>query len=212
MDFSKIPEGLKLGLSGINYVDFTGKLSDCDPWQYLEQSLAFICSADGPYNIAVQEKKAYAALHDFLHPKKSRPLFLWAAAVVLIMAGVTFYIFSLPKGNLAAPDMLSTPSISSEVNQVLKIAYTSPLGNTPIQAAAMVLTSKKNELKEKWVPLNNGQELSSEDRYFIALNPIQDCYVYVFQIDSTGTGLAIPHQSFWRSLLWPESGSRRHLD
>ena len=67
-----------------------------------------------------------------------------------------------------------------------KIAYTSPLGNTPIQTAAMVLTSKKNELKEKWVPVNNGQELSSEDRYFIALNPTQDCWVYVFQIDSTG--------------------------
>ena len=186
MDFAKIPKGLRLALSDINYVDFTGKLSDYDPWQYLEQSLTSIGSADGPYDVAVRQKTAYTALHAFLLPKKTRWVLLWATAVGLIAAGAAFYVLSLPRENLASPDSISTPGIAAEINQALKLSYTSHLGNTAVQAAAVVLTGKKDEAREKWVPLNNGQELSSEDRYFVALNPIQDCYLYVFQIDSTG--------------------------
>lgn len=187
MDFAEIPEGLKLVLADINYVDFTGKLSDYDPWAYLEQSLAAICSADGQYDIAVQEKKAYTALHVFFkQPLKLWLFLMWAAAAFLILVGIAVYVFSLSKGNLASPDSISTPGIAAEINQALKLSYTSPLGNTAVQAAAAVLVSRNNESNADWTTLSNGQELSSDDRYIIAFRPIQICHLYVFQIDSTG--------------------------
>jgi len=175
MDGVEIPEWLKLVLSGINRVDFPGKSSDYDPWEYLKQSLAYIGSAAGEQDIAAQKKN-----------KKAYPVPLWAAVVVVILAGAAVYWYSLSSVNLASPDSISIPNITAEVNQALKLSYTSPLGNTAVGAAAAVYISRKNESKEKWARLNNGQELSSDDRYIIAFRPIQDCYLYVFQIDSTG--------------------------
>ncbi len=186
MDFAKIPGGLKLALSDINYVDFTGKLSDYDPWQYLEQSLASIGSANGAYDKAVQKKTAYSALHNFLQSKAKRPVPLWAATGAVILAIAAVYAYHLSLQNLASPDSIFFPGIAAEVNQALKLSYTSPLGNTAVRAAAAVLVSRNSPSKAIWAPLSNGQELSSDDRYIIAFRPIQECHIYVFQIDSTG--------------------------
>jgi hypothetical protein len=111
---------------------------------------------------------------------------MWAVAIAVLVAVFAGYYLIPGKANLQQPDKFHFTQLAPDINEVLKLAYTTPLKQPDIQAAAAVYIGKKSEEVGGWVTLRNGQELSSSDRYFITMRSNEVCYWYVFQIDSTG--------------------------
>jgi hypothetical protein len=173
-------------LGVIQYIDFSGQTPNQDPWKELEDALAALDSPATRSDLAVKEKPAYKALQNYLSAKVKRPIPLWAAAIAVLVVIFAGYFLYTGKTRLPQPEKVHFPELAPDVNQVLKLAHTTPLKQPDVQAAAAVFTSKKNATSSGWIPLRNGQELSSDDRYFITIRPNQDSYFYVFQIDSIG--------------------------
>jgi hypothetical protein len=186
VDISEIPEDLKLVLGAIQYIDFSGQTPNQDPWKELDDSLAALDSPGARSDLAFREKPVYKALHNYLSAKVKRLIPLWAAAIAVLVVIFAGYFLYTGKSSLPQPEKVQFPELAPDVNQVLKLAYTTTLKQPDIQAAAAVFSGKKNATGTEWVPLRNGQELSSDDRYFITMRPSQASYFYIFQIDSTG--------------------------
>lgn len=186
VDSTQMPEEIKLVLGAIQYIDFSGQTPTQDPWKELEDALATLDSPAARSDLAVKEKPVYKALHSYLSAKVKHPIPLWAAAIAVLVVIVTGYFLYTGKTSLPQPEKAQFSELAPDVNQVLKLAYTTPLKQPDVQAAAAVFTSKKNAASSGWKPVHNGQELSSDDRYFITMRSRQVSYLYIFQIDSTG--------------------------
>jgi hypothetical protein len=133
-----------------------------------------------------KEKKAYKDLHHYLSTNARRPIPLWAVSIAVIASVLAGYFIIPGRTSLPKPDTFQFAELAPDISGVLKLAYTTPLKHPNVQAAAAVFTGKRNEPVARWLPLQNGQDLSSNDRYFIVMRSPQPCYFYVFQIDSTG--------------------------
>jgi hypothetical protein len=178
-------------LGHIQHLDFAKQTENQNPWQELEAALSKFFSPVTKAGPAAEEKQAYKELHKYLYRSADpripvRLITLFVATVAVMLAVLYGYFHISGKTSLLQPDKIHFSELAPDINEVLKMAYTTPLKQPDIQAAAAIFTGKKNEPVGRWMLLRNGQELSSADRYFITMRSNQVCYLYVFQIDSTG--------------------------
>lgn len=110
----------------------------------------------------------------------SRMLYFCIAAAIMF--------FLLAGGLLKLNEQISSRSqnspVSSHIDGLLEMLSRSSFANTPCGAAEVLVRPIKS--CGRWSVLENGQNLSSQYTYQIRLQPKQQCYAYVFQIDATG--------------------------
>ncbi len=76
--------------------------------------------------------------------------------------------------------------LSSDVAEPLDLAYRSARAGQSPEATMDVWVQHPDAPDAEWGILQDGNELSSADRYRIAVRSHEQCWVYVFQIDATG--------------------------
>jgi hypothetical protein len=186
VDFTELPNDFQLVLGNLQYVDFSGQNSKQNPWTKLQDSLSAKASPEFRVEIAGEEKNAYEDLYKYLSDRAKQPVPLWVLAIAVLFVIFAAYFLIPSKTILPKPDKFDFSEFAPEINNVLKLTHTTPLKRPDIRAAAAIFAGSKNEPVSRWAFLQNGQSLSGRDRYFILMRSEQECYFYVFQIDSTG--------------------------
>lgn len=85
---------------------------------------------------------------------------------------------------LEQPEAIKVPGVTSQVEQALRLVYTTRIENPTPSAAIEVMVQPA--AGGDWRPLRNGEKLSSADTYSIRFEPDDESHFYVFQIDTTG--------------------------
>lgn len=201
VEFAEIPEGLKLAITGLHYVDFTGNEITDDPWKTLTSALSKKNNSESSLDFP-----AVSANHKFLHYFKTqtRKKTLWALTVfstLLLIIG--FLMFQLMQKQqvvdphisnekitmtmeLPKQDGFNVKGVSNEIEATLRIAYSTERKDKAPSAAISVMVQEKEKSSASWRSLHDGESLSSADNYRIIFQPEDIAYFYVFQIDSTG--------------------------
>lgn len=173
IEFTKLPQKIAFVLAGIHCVDF--QISK-DPWEDLSRALK-----------TERGQEAYRGVKEKAH-RRFRSLqlrFRAALSSPFVLVGIALLIawFLIPR--LPSPNDILTPGASAASNEVLKVAYTAPLdsASAPVAAVTALYGPRSGD---DWRPLESGQNLSSDDRYCIAIHPKEQAWCYVFQIDASG--------------------------
>jgi len=131
-------------------------------------------------------------------PRQSRPLGRRVAAaaigVLVILALVLGFgwIFSARQGNGPAggpsgsDSVFKAPPVAGDVADALEVAYTAKLHGSDPAASVQILVQPGARADAPWIPLGNGDAMSSADNYRLLFMSEEPAYFYVFQVDSRG--------------------------
>jgi len=130
-----------------------------------------------------------------------------AIALLIVIAG--YAIFSLREERLAgarheepvnaeiinpaapteeppASGSINVKSVSAEVEDALRLAYSTKLQEVAPSAAAAIMVQRGVKATDPWQPLVEGETMSSADKYRIVFQPGESAFFYIFQIDNSG--------------------------
>lgn len=190
VQFAEIPEHLKFAITGIHHVDFEN-VNEIDPWAVLDKALHSHGNDEGCSLDFEDSKSGREGLQVFF--KRQQRKFV-PVSIGLLLGLVVFLLLylGLQRGNkkqtaqhIKAQNVVVVSSGSEDVAQVLNYAFSQKLEGTAPSAALGVLVQKRGGAAP-WGALNSGDTLTSHDNYKIVFRPDHSCYVYVFQIDSSG--------------------------
>ena len=171
--FTELPERLAFVLGDIQRVDFE---ESGNPYDDLSNILSAERDATKYLELGKNAHARYRSLR-----RKSRALFSSPFALVAITLLVAWFLAP----HLPTPGDILTPGASAVSHEVLTVAYTEPLtaAASPSSAVTALFGPRSGD---GWQVLESGQDLSSDDRYSIAIYPKRQVWCYVFQIDATG--------------------------
>ena len=111
--------------------------------------------------------------------------------VILALVLGVGWVFSAREGNGPAvapsPDSpFKAPPIAGDVADALELAYTAKLNESAPAASVEMLVQPGARADAPWMPLGNGDAMSSADNYRLLFMSEEPAYFYVFQVDSRG--------------------------
>ena len=109
------------------------------------------------------------------------------AYAVLMVIFVLFFFFNDKILTTLKFDEYKKPldQLNPEIIEVLQLAYNKKLVYAPIAISATIRIKSKID-KSAWIPMQNGDILTSNDRYQIVIFSNSSAHIYVLQIDSQG--------------------------
>ena len=185
--FVKFPQEFQLALTGVHYVDLTAASSEYDPWSELELALER-AKTGAPVSEAIDaDKPPYKGLQAYMAKKIKHKISLRLgtilAALVLVLA-IGLFLGRYSSSPLPSAKDINVSAVTTEVQDAIRLVYSTPLDEAAPSAAVAVMVQKTEE--SAWHLLRDGEELPSGANYFFGLHPEENAYFYIFQIDSTG--------------------------
>jgi hypothetical protein len=128
---------------------------------------------------------------NFLFITKSKTSFTptkkYAVLAVILVSLFSLFFFN---GKILLPLKVNEhksplEQLTPEFSEILELAYTKKLVNSPVVINAVFQMQSIFD-KAAWIPIQNGDTLTTNDRYKIILSSSSSAYIYVFQIDTLG--------------------------
>lgn len=190
LKFVKLPKQLQIILSGIQYIDFSLRENEYDPWRELEKVLLAFDENRVAIDETKDKKSQYNSLIKYISVRSNRNKMRWAAIlgaflILLIIGSVKTDVFNV-KQNLLKPKNIQLQGVSNQIQNSLHLIYNTAIDSTSPSLAFATIVQKNGVSAPDFQILRNGDKISSDDNYFFIFQTTEKAFIYIFQIDSRG--------------------------